>query len=614
MDFATLSEAGIAGQRKATNCRFGGVNCRVFAPGSLYRSLPPDENGDVKNALLPIVFASVLLCGAPGAQALSHLEPDPTGLWFDPAQPGWGLEVAQQGDTAFAVLFTYDAGHNPVWYVASNLSNSVDFNELPALMKGTLYRTAGPAFSAGSFDPRAVTTTAVGDLQISYVAPGIGATGSFDPGSPRQLAVSYSIDGIPVSKTLRAQTWSIDPENLVGAYGGHFFLAPFPASEQSAACPDSPLVLPIQPFQPYGFSIVAGSARDHVTLLWGSGIDLGCTGDMKFERDGQLAGLAGNVQCAPIGFVPDGTGVPVAVRDIVMGQAGISGSAAARSSTATGGLPCSYAGEFGGVITAAQPRTGMSPDPTGVWFNPSESGWGLILTQQGANVFAALFAYDADGKPTWWVASNVTDSGKFVNFLVGETFAGTLYRTTGPYFGNPSDTTPFAAISVGTLQVANIGGTDHLALEYSVGGTTIDKTVQRQTWANMMSLLGGTYTGGLFPAASACGTSGFFAMDPTTFIVSPNPDASSLQVRWPTGPGTGCVLDASYVQTGQLATISGPVHCGAVDNPQAAPGTLTIIQATVSSSGFSGFANFNAFATLDGPACTAGGFVGGVRH
>jgi hypothetical protein len=566
--------------------------------------------GDVRNGLLSAVLASVILCAATSAQALAHLEPDPTGLWFDPAQPGWGLEVAQQGDTAFAVLFTYDAANHPVWYVAPNLVNDIDFNEVPALMTGTLYRTTGPAFSAGSFDPRAVMVTEVGTMQLSY-SPPLGTLPA--PGEPRQLAVTYKVGAVEVSRTLQAQTWSSSAGDLVGTYAGHIFVTP--AAGSPAGCPEPSVLLaqPIQPFQPYGFSITAGSARDHATLVWGSGVDVGCMADMAFHRDGQLAFLGGGLQCGPIGFVPNGTGLPIAVRDIVVGQTGFSGVASVEAS-APGGLACNYEGTFGGVVTTAPSRAGMSPDPTGVWFNPSESGWGLTLTQQGANVFAALFAYDADGKPTWWVASNVTDSGKFVNFLVGETFAGTLYRTTGPYFGNPSDTTPFAATSVGTLQVANIGGTDHLALEYSVGGTTIDKTVQRQTWANMMSLLGGTYTGGLFPAASACGTSGFFAMDPATFIVSANPDASSLQVRWPTGPGMGCVLDASYVQTGQLATISGPVHCGAVDNPQAAPGTLTIIQATVSSSGFSGFANFNAFATLDGPACTAGGFVGGVRH
>src|SRR6185312_7739565 len=315
------------------------------------------------------------------------------------------------------------------------------------------------------------------------------------------------------------------------------------ASDQPATCPDPAqlLTLPLQPLQPYGFSIAAGTAPDHVNLLWGSGVDLGCIADMKFVRDGQLGNLAGAVQCGPIGFVPNGSGVPVSVSNLVLGQSGISGSAIARY-TRAGGQACNYSGEFGGVITAAQPRSGMTPDPTGVWFNPSESGWGLILTQQGPTTFAAVFAYDADGKPTWWVASNVVDTGQPVNLLVGEAFTGPLYSTTGPYFGNPNDSTPLSVVPVGTLQVANIGGTDNLSLTYTVGGATVQKTVERQTWTtDHPLLLGGSYTGGLFPEASACGTSGLFATNPTTFSVTSDSRSSSLQLKWPTGPGTGCV-------------------------------------------------------------------------
>lgn len=560
------------------------------------------QNSAMKTATSRVAAALVLMAAASGVQALDRLDPDPTGLWFDPAQPGWGLEVAQQGDTAFAVLFTYDANDKPAWYVASNLIQVASFNEVPATLSGTLYRTTGPAFSAATFDPGKVTATAVGNMQITYAAAG----------SPRQLALVYSINGAQVSKTLSAETWSASAQDLVGGYAGHFFVTPMP--NQSAACPDPSLLLtqPIQPFQPYGFSITPGTQPNHVNVLWGSGVDLGCTADMTFQRDGQLASLDGNLQCGPIGFVPNGAaGVAISVRNLVLGQDGISGSATVQTTT-PGGLTCGYTGEFGGVVTTAQSRSGMAPDPTGIWFNPAESGWGLALTQQGPNIFAALFAYDDNGNPTWWVASNVVDTGNFVNFLVGEAFAGPLFTTTATHSGN---TFSLTALSVGTLQVANIGGTDKLALTYNVGSVTVQETVQRQSWSTTHpALVTGTYTGGLFPSTSACGSDGLFASTPATFTVTSDSPSSPVQIKWPTGPGTGCVLDADYVQTGQLATLSGPVHCGLIDDPQGAPGTITISQATVSSSGFSGFANFSRFANQDQPACTTGGFIGGVRH
>ncbi len=58
-----------------------------------------------------------------------------TSLWWNSAQPGWGLAVSQQGTTAFGVLFGYDAAHHPSWSVlASGLQSSLgDF-------AGALYR------------------------------------------------------------------------------------------------------------------------------------------------------------------------------------------------------------------------------------------------------------------------------------------------------------------------------------------------------------------------------------------------------------------------------------------------------------------------------------------
>ena len=43
-----------------------------------------------------------------------------TALWSNPADPGWGIAVSQLGDTAFAVLFTYDEQNRAAWAVMSN--------------------------------------------------------------------------------------------------------------------------------------------------------------------------------------------------------------------------------------------------------------------------------------------------------------------------------------------------------------------------------------------------------------------------------------------------------------------------------------------------------------
>jgi len=515
------------------------------------------------------------------------LRPDPTGLWFDPAQPGWGLEVAQQGDTAFAVLFTYDSNHNPTWYVASNLSNSIDFNELPAVMKGTLYRTTGPAFSASSFDPHAVGVTAVGTLAITY---------SFGQ-LPRTLALNYTIDGTQYSRNLTPQTWSSSAQDLIGDYGGQLFLGLINGGDTPPNCPPGNTVAspPSQPFQPYTFSVAATDAPDRVKILWGSGVDIGCAIDAKYTRAGQLASLSGNLACGPIGNPLPAPGDPISIDAIASTGSGFSGVAGLNLSLPGGGL-CRYSGTFGGVLRRA-PST--IPDRTGVWYDPSEPGWGLILTEQGTNVFAALFAYGTDNQPTWWVASNVISGGDFPG--LGALFSGTLYRTSGPYFGT-ADTTPLSATPVGSLQILGPSDTGTLGLMYSVNGVTVTKTVTRESWSSNRAFLTGSFTGGLFPSPGSGCTSDLFAATPVTFTTSMN-SLDPLTFSWTGASGASCTTSPTYVQTGQFASLSGLVQCNG-----AAAGELTIHDASVTETGFHGTATF-AFGD-----CRAFGFVGGVRR
>jgi hypothetical protein len=70
------------------------------------------------------------------------------------------------------------------------------------------------------------------------------------------------------------------------------------------------------------------------------------------------------------------------------------------------------------------------------WAAPagSESGWGINLTHQGDSIFATWFTYDHDGTPMWLVATAPKTAPR--------TYAGTLYRLTGP----PFNAVPFPPI------------------------------------------------------------------------------------------------------------------------------------------------------------------------
>jgi hypothetical protein len=65
------------------------------------------------------------------------------------------------------------------------------------------------------------------------------------------------------------------------------------------------------------------------------------------------------------------------------------------------------------------------------WAGPVENGWGMSVVKHGDRLFNAIFAYDADGSPTWFVQPEGT-------WLVGPggvTFRGALYSPRGaPWF------------------------------------------------------------------------------------------------------------------------------------------------------------------------------------
>ena len=63
------------------------------------------------------------------------------------------------------------------------------------------------------------------------------------------------------------------------------------------------------------------------------------------------------------------------------------------------------------VIQRQDVKSGNTPttiDFSDLWWNATESGWGISLTHQFSNVFATWFAYDQTGKAIWYVAPSCT--------------------------------------------------------------------------------------------------------------------------------------------------------------------------------------------------------------
>ena len=108
-----------------------------------------------------------------------------------------------------------------------------------------------------------------------------------------------------------------------------------------------------------------------------------------------------------------------------------------------------------------------------LWWNPTESGWGINLVQQGTIIFATLFTYSPTGRDMWVV-------GPALMRQPDASYTGALYRTTGPAF----ITAPWTSIAfteVGSMTLRFSAG-DRAVLTYSVSGTAVTKNIQRQVF------------------------------------------------------------------------------------------------------------------------------------
>jgi len=112
-------------------------------------------------------------------------------------------------------------------------------------------------------------------------------------------------------------------------------------------------------------------------------------------------------------------------------------------------------------------------DYTDLWWNPNESGWGMVITQQYGVMFFAWYVYDGSGNPVWYVVPNCS--------LSGSSCSGAVYGTTGPPLGPTFDHNAVQATAVGTI-TANFIDANNASITYTVNGVTATKSITRETF------------------------------------------------------------------------------------------------------------------------------------
>lgn len=134
--------------------------------------------------------AAILAIGLalPAAAVIPHPLGEYSDLWWNPAEPGWGVSLTHRQDTdrMFAAWYVYDADGHASWVVM------VDGRRVGAqAFSGELFTTMGPD-PRGAFDSRDV-----------LVAPAGLATITFDTAESGRL--DYIVNGVAGSRPIARQ-------------------------------------------------------------------------------------------------------------------------------------------------------------------------------------------------------------------------------------------------------------------------------------------------------------------------------------------------------------------------------------------------------------------------
>jgi hypothetical protein len=113
-------------------------------------------------------------------------------------------------------------------------------------------------------------------------------------------------------------------------------------------------------------------------------------------------------------------------------------------------------------------------DFSDIWWNATESGWGISIHAKNDKLFAAWFVYDAAGKPVWYTLQQ----GRWQSSTL---HSGVVYVTqSNPNAGiGPLSTVSITPVGTGTITFI---GTDRADFRYEVNGVQNQKAIVRQVF------------------------------------------------------------------------------------------------------------------------------------
>lgn len=217
-----------------------------------------------------------------------------------------------------------------------------------------------------------------------------------------------------------------------------------------------------------------------------------------------------------------------------------------------------------------------------LYYDPQQPGSGVSVVQQLETAFVTVYGYGADGKPTWFVAS---DAQVVAYRTPGAlpVFSGTLYKAEGSFHGGPYDPSRSKMTPVGTLSLEALDR-DRLRVHYTADGVTVVRDVRRYTFAQEIDLANYVAQASLrqVRAGQPFGTL-YLQAD---LLVHLDPETGLGFLRADDSLGRRCEYRGPYQLSGKLARVSGTYACDGGDQPA---GTFELTDLEFTTHGFTGY-------------------------
>jgi hypothetical protein len=217
-------------------------------------------------------------------------------------------------------------------------------------------------------------------------------------------------------------------------------------------------------------------------------------------------------------------------------------------------------------------------DLTDMWWNPSESGWGINVVQSnngsaGDTLWITFFVYGSDRKATWYTAYIAWDGSKYT---------GPLYSSVGSYFAsgwNPSEQST-TAVGTATFQPSTLNAYQ-ATLTYTISGIgTVVKAIERQTLGPIT--LAGSYViaqTGTYANCNNSANNGPYT-DTGTATVTHTISNNFVTISARYDSNATCTLQGTAQRTGQLFRIPGATYSCTGDLTVNTTGTLYELKQT----------------------------------